>query len=98
MGVQIQAYSILVENLFQEWKQFRSSLRKEDQIFFDEFFRIANENAQAGNAQGHPFPMETALLTAIIQLLKKNYNLRMEVENLKRKLIAYDGGASLNLP
>lgn len=97
MGIQIQAYSILVERLTQEWKVFRSGLRKEDQVFFDDFFRIVNENIQAGNAQGHPFPMETAFLTVMINLLKKNYNLRVEVENLKTKLISYDGGASLGL-
>ena len=95
MGVQIQAYSILVEGLFKEWKAFRKSLRREDQVFFDDFFRIVNENIQAGNAQGHPFPMETAFLTVIIELLKKNYNLRQEVEQLKMKVISYDGGESL---
>lgn len=97
MGVQVQAYSILVDGLSKDWKLFRSSLRKEDQVFFDEFFRIVNENIQAGNAQAHPFPMETAFLTVMINILKKNYNLRTEVDDLKRKLVAYDGGASLGL-
>ncbi|MCG9874717.1 MAG: hypothetical protein MH321_08030 [Leptospiraceae bacterium] len=84
-----------MEGLFKEWKAFRKSLRLEDQVFFDDFFRIVNENIQAGNAQGHPFPMETAFLTVIIELLKKNYNLRQEVEQLKMKVISYDGGESL---
>ncbi|MCZ8348012.1 MAG: hypothetical protein O9346_16485 [Leptospiraceae bacterium] len=39
--------------------------------------------------------METAFLTVIIELLKKNYNLRQEVEQLKMKVISYDGGESL---
>lgn len=97
MGVQIQAYSILVEDLSKEWRGYRNSLRREDQVFFDEFFRIVNENVQAGNAQSHPFPMETAFLTVMIRVLKNNFNLRTEVEDLKRKLISYDGGASLGL-
>lgn len=78
MGVLIPAYSISLERIREEFSGFRKSLRKEDQIYFDKLFSLASRHIQAGNAQGHYDPVETMLLSTVLELLKR-------IETLERK-------------
>lgn len=85
MGVQIQTYAIYLEDLSKEWNAYKKTLRQNDQVFFDDFFRIAKLNVQAGNIQASPYPFETAMFTVILHLLKRANELESNLQIMQSK-------------
>jgi hypothetical protein len=68
----------------QEWQVFRRALPREYHNQFDRLFAIANQSAQAGSALSNPFPMEVVLVSAVLELLKENENLKERFQQLKK--------------
>lgn len=63
--------------------QFRRGLRKPDQEVFDELMRTARLQVQAGVMASSPYPIDTMLVTMMIDLKKEISRLQKELENLR---------------
>lgn len=62
--------------------EFRRGLRKPDQMIFDELIRTAKMQVQAGVMASAPYPIDSMLLTMIIDLKKEISSLKYELHKL----------------
>ncbi len=83
MGRTIAPYSRQVIQIEDSLAEFRRALRKSDQEIFDELIRTAKLQVQAGVMAASPYPIDSMLLTMIIQLKKEIKNLRNEIDQGK---------------
>ena len=60
-------YSQFMESERERLKPFRRALSKEDQQAFDRLFDRAQMHTSAGVYMAHPWPMETILLSIILE-------------------------------
>ena len=67
MGRTVMPYSQVMESERERLKPFRRALRKEDQQAFDRLFDRAQMHTSAGVYMAHPWPMETILLSIILE-------------------------------
>ncbi|MBE7410963.1 MAG: hypothetical protein L6Q54_04610 [Leptospiraceae bacterium] len=84
MGAQMPTYSNYLQSLSEEWKPFKKTLNREEQVYFDKLFAIAIQHSHAGSMQSNPFPLEVVFMTVLIQLLKDNENLKNRVKELEK--------------
>ncbi|EPG76257.1 hypothetical protein LEP1GSC058_1313 [Leptospira fainei serovar Hurstbridge str. BUT 6] len=63
--------------------EFRRGLRRPDQAIFDELIRIAKMQVQAGVMASSPYPIDSMLLTMVIDLKKETSLLKREIDKLK---------------
>jgi hypothetical protein len=83
MGRTIAPYSRQVLQIEDSLGEFRRALRKSDQVIYDELIRTAKLQVQAGVMAASPYPIDSMLLTMIIQLKKEIGVLQLEVNKLK---------------
>ncbi|EOQ87981.1 hypothetical protein LEP1GSC202_3497 [Leptospira yanagawae serovar Saopaulo str. Sao Paulo = ATCC 700523] len=83
MGRTISPYSRQMLQIEENLSDFRRALRKADQEIFDDLIRISKLQVQAGVMASLPYPIDSMLLSMMIQL-KKELN---ELTEIKRKLI-----------
>ncbi|TGK01680.1 hypothetical protein EHO59_11250 [Leptospira semungkisensis] len=83
MGRTVIPYSRQMQYVESSLGQFRRGLRKPDQEIFDELIRVAKLQVQAGVMASSPYPIDTMLLTMMIDLKKEIFRLRKELENLR---------------
>jgi hypothetical protein len=67
MGRTVMPYSHVMESERERLKPFRRALNKEDQQAFDRLFDRAKMHTSAGVYMANPWPMETILLSILLE-------------------------------
>src|SRR5512137_2087696 len=67
MGSRVMRYTYVFEKEHGRWKEFRKRLSKEDQEAFDRLFDRAKFHTAAGVYMAHPYPLETILVSIILE-------------------------------
>jgi hypothetical protein len=80
MGRTVLPYSQVWEEERQRWLKFRRALRKEDQLHLDRLFELARLHLQAGVYASQPWPLESMLLS---MLLEHEKTMRLLEERLR---------------
>ncbi len=83
MGRTVIPYSRQIRQIESNLTEFRRGLRKKDQEIFDELIRDAKLQVQAGVMASSPYPVDSMLLTMVIQLKKEVSSLKIEIEKCK---------------
>jgi hypothetical protein len=94
MGRTVLPFSQILEREYADWKKFRRGLRKEDQAVLDRLFDLARLHVQAGVYASRPWPLETILVSILIEqekamsdLLIKFNRLNDAVESKKEAIV-----------
>ncbi len=80
MGRTVTPYSMQLQIIRRRLQNFRRALRKEDQLIFDELFRHAKFNVQAGVMAANPNPIDSILLAILIEQQKQINELRRQLD------------------
>ena len=83
MGRTVLPYSQVLEREYQDWKKFRRGLRREDQAILDHLFDLARLHVQAGVYASRPWPLETILISILIEQEKVLTGLRAKLKGLE---------------
>jgi hypothetical protein len=75
-------FSQILEREYEDWKKFRRVLRREDQAVLDRLFDLARLHVQAGVYASRPWPLETILVSILIEQEKALADLRMRLKEL----------------
>jgi len=67
MGRTVTPFSFVLEQERGRWKGFRKGLSKEHQVAFDRLFERAKFHTAAGVYMSHPYPLETILVSIILE-------------------------------
>ena len=67
MGRTVLPYSQVWEAERQRWLKFRRALRREDQLHLDRLFELARLHLQAGVYASNPWPLESMLLSMLLE-------------------------------
>ena len=67
MGRTVMPFSHVLEKERGRWKEFRKELSKEDREAFDRLFDRAKFHTSAAVYMSHPVPLETILLSIILE-------------------------------
>jgi len=67
MGRTVMPFGYVLEKERGRWKEFGKGLSKEDQEAFDRLFDRAKFHTAAAVYMAHPHPMETILLSVILE-------------------------------
>ncbi len=81
MGRTVLPYSQVWEAERSRWQKFRRALRREDQAHLDRLFEAARIHLQAGVYAANPWPMESMLLSMLLEHQKALSDL---IERLRR--------------
>lgn len=84
MGRTIAPYSRQVQQIEDSLAEFRRSLRKTDKDIFDELIRQAKLQVQAGVMAASPYPIDSMLLTMMIELKKEIQGLKQTVTKMEK--------------
>jgi hypothetical protein len=87
MGRTVLPYSQVWEEERSRWLKFRRALRREDQAHFDRLFELARLHLQAGVYAANPWPLETMLLSMLLEQEKA-------ISRLEERLKALEPGKS----
>jgi len=82
-GRTVLPYSQVLEREYQDWKKFRRGLRREDQAILDRLFDLARLHVQAGVYASRPWPLETILVSILIEQEKALTALRGKLRELE---------------
>jgi hypothetical protein len=85
MGRTVLPFSRVLEEEAQEWKKFRRGLRREDQQFLDRLFEEARIHVQAGVYASRPWPMETILVSILLEHEKLLAELKSKLKSIEGK-------------
>jgi hypothetical protein len=83
MGRTVIPYSQVWEEERRRWQKFRRALRKEDQGHLDRLFESARLHLQAGAYAAHPWPLESMLLSMLLEQHKALSALEEKVRRLE---------------
>lgn len=83
MGRTVLPFSQALEREYQDWKKFRRALRREDQEILDRLFDQARIHVQAGVYASRPWPLETILVSILIEQEKALAVLREKLKKLE---------------
>ncbi len=67
MGRTVMPFSYVLQQEHGRWKEFRKRLSKEDQEAFDRLFDRAKFHTAASVYMAHPYPLETILVSIILE-------------------------------
>ncbi len=67
MGRTVLPYSHVWEEERSRWQKFRRALRREDQVQFDRLFESARLHLQAGVYAANPWPLESIMLSMLLE-------------------------------
>jgi hypothetical protein len=82
MGRTVLHFSQVLEQEYGDWKKFRRGLRREDQTVLDRLFDLARLHVQAGGYASRPWPLETILVSILIEQEKALADLRDKLREL----------------
>ena len=85
MGRTVLPYSQILEREYQDWKKFRRGLRREDQAVLDRLFDLARLHVQAGVYASRPWPLETILISILIEQEKTLAILQQKLKGLEEE-------------
>ena len=91
MGRTVLPYSHVWEEERSRWVKFRRALRKEDQAYFDRLFESARLHLQAGVYASNPWPLESMLLSMLLEHEKVISAIQERLRRLEGKI---SGGGS----
>ena len=83
MGRTVLPYSQVWEAERQRWQKFRRALRKEDQAHLDRLFESARLHLQAGVYASNPWPLESMLLSMLLEHQKDLMALKKRLQSLE---------------
>jgi hypothetical protein len=83
MGRTVLPFSQVLEQEYQDWKKFRRGLRREDQQILDRLFDLARLHVQAGVYASRPWPLETILISILLEQEEAIDTLRKEITELR---------------
>jgi len=86
MGRTVIPFSRVIEQEAEAWRKFRRGLRKEDQAFFDRLFEEARLHVQAGAYASRPWPIETILMSILLEHEKRFSDLQAKFEALQESV------------
>lgn len=86
MGRTLQPYSIQIDLIEERFGKFRRTLRREDQLVFDQLFRHARKQLQAGVLAASPNPFDSMALSMLIELQRQLNERQTELQYLRQKL------------
>jgi hypothetical protein len=86
MGRTVLPFSQVLEQEYGDWKKFRRGLRREDQAVLDRLFDLARLHVQAGGYASRPWPLETILISILIEQEKALAGLRAKLERLQEAI------------
>jgi hypothetical protein len=72
----------------QAFTRFRRALRRSDQLALDELFASARQHLAAAAYASHALPMETFLLSMLLEQHKEVLRLRTQVDALRSQINA----------
>ena len=99
MGRTVLPYSQVWEAERQRWQKFRRALRQEDQVHLDRLFELARLHLQAGVYASNPWPLESLLLSVLLEHQKTLVALAEQLKRLEQLLRGGPGdGRSPALP
>ena len=84
MGRTVLPYSHVWEEERQRWLKFRRALRREDQAQFDRLFELARLHLQAGVYASQPWPLESMLLSMLLEQQKALGALEARLRNMEK--------------
>ena len=67
------------------WQKFRRALRREDQAQFDRLFELARLHLQAGVYASNPWPLESMLLSMLLEHQKTISVLEERLQQLETR-------------
>ena len=83
MGRTVLPYSQVWESERQRWQKFRRALRREDQVHLDRLFELARLHLQAGVYAANPWPLESLLLSMLLEHQKTLVTLKKRLQSLE---------------
>ena len=83
MGRTILPYSQVWEAERSRWLKFRRALRREDQVHLDRLFELARLHLQAGVYAAQPWPLESLLLSMLLEHQKALVALSRRLQSLE---------------
>jgi hypothetical protein len=78
-------YSQVLEKEIEEWKKFRRALRREDQQVLDQLFEKTRLYVEAGDRASRPWPIETILISMLLEQEKALAELRSKIKDCGKK-------------
>jgi hypothetical protein len=88
MGRTVLPYSQVWEEERSRWQKFRRALRKEDQAHLDRLFELARLHLQAGVYASNPWPLESMLLSMLLEHQKVLLTISERLRRLEQLLRA----------
>ncbi|MGA7579671.1 MAG: hypothetical protein ACLP7A_12185 [Desulfobaccales bacterium] len=85
MGRTVLPYSHVWEEERGRWQKFRRALRRHDQEQFDRLFELARLHLQAGVYAANPWPLESMLLSMLLEHQKALSALEEHLRMLTRR-------------
>ncbi len=86
MGRIVMPFSFVLEDEKGVFKKFRKELSKEDKEAFDRLFDRAKFHTAAAVYMAHPWPMETILLSILLEHEKIITEMEMRLKELSKKI------------
>ena len=83
MGRTVLPYSQVWETERRRWQKFRRALRQEDQAHLDRLFELARLHLQAGVYAANPWPLESLLLSMLLEHQKALGALEKRLQRLE---------------
>ena len=83
MGRTVLPYSHVWEEERSRWLKFRRALRREDQAHFDRLFELARLHLQAGVYASNPWPLESMLLSMLLEQEKALSTMQERLQRLE---------------
>jgi hypothetical protein len=87
MGRTVLPYSHVWEEERSRWLKFRRALRKEDQVHLDRLFELARLHLQAGVYASNPWPLESMLLSMLLEHQKALIVLTERLRRLEQQVM-----------
>ncbi len=78
MGRTVPTYRMHLESILSSWTDYRRALRKRDRDLFDRLAVKARQHASAASFCAHLDPLETALLSILLEMQREIDKLRGE--------------------
>ena len=93
MGRTVLPYSQVWEAERQRWQKFRRALRRQDQVHLDRLFESARLHLQAGVYASNPWPLESMILSMLLEHQKALCALEEQLKRLEQLLRGMPGEA-----
>jgi hypothetical protein len=84
MGRTVLPFSQALEREYEDWKKFRRALRREDQQVLDRLFDRARIHVQAGSYASRPWPLETIMVSILLEQEKELAELQAKLEAVRK--------------